>query len=157
MILKDHLLSIKNLIEHIQLFPAHTISRCSQFLHLIQFLLKSMKTSLSLVPNLTLLYLHVTNLLCFQVLNWNKRKKHRSSRVTAAAAVDAGRGTSTMSDSNLCPYCKVCDLSGWNEKNKERHFESCKKKNPYPRSKPLKQKKLGFLPVPVPPPPSPIP
>ena len=57
-----------------------------------------------------------------------------------------------MSDFNLCPHCKLCDLSGWNEKNKERHFESCKKKNPYPRSKPLKQKKLGFLPVPVLPP-----
>ena len=73
--------------------------------------------------------------------------------MTAAATVYADRRTSTsMFDSNLCPYYKVGDLSGCNKKNMEMIFESCKRKNPYPHSKPLMQKKLGFVSVQVLPP-----
>ena len=51
-----------------------------------------------------------------------------------------------MSDSDLCPYCKERDLSELNKMNKERHLKKCKKTHPYPHKKPMKQRKLGFLP-----------
>ena len=55
-----------------------------------------------------------------------------------------------MPEDDLCPYCRDKDLSGVSTFNKERHYEKCRKRNPYPKTKPRKQTKLGFLPLPKP-------
>ena len=52
-----------------------------------------------------------------------------------------------MPGDDLCPYCRDKDLSGLSTYNKERHYDKCKQRNPYPKLKPRKQTKLGFLPV----------
>ena len=40
-----------------------------------------------------------------------------------------------------CIHCRR-DLSGLNERNTSRHVEACRKKHPYPKSKPKKHSKL---------------
>ena len=73
-------------------------------------------------------------------------KKKNTTTTTTTATTTTTTTTTTTSDSDLCPYCRKRALSGLNETNKERHLEKCKTSNPYPRKKPLKQSKLGFLP-----------
>ena len=52
-----------------------------------------------------------------------------------------------MPGDDLCSYCLVKDLSGLSTYNREKHYGKCKKRNPYPKSRPRIQTKLGFLPV----------